>query len=264
MQRSKKRAIIIITAVALGLVVFGRIGLLRPVTTALDYATAPVRGVFRGAGSAIGGLGSNIEGIKHLQADNARLQDQVNSLQQLVSQDSEIRHENDILRNQLQIGGQSNAQLVAADVIGYQPDNFRQFITISRGSNDGIKTGMAVVSGGELVGTVSDVSKTTAKVFLVTDPNFKTNGLDQSSRANGTVQGQLGNGLAMEMIAQGDTVTPGDTVVTSGLGGDLPKGIIIGQIQSVDQRDNQVFQSAQLISSVKISKLELVFVEVSP
>lgn len=263
MHRSKKRAIIIATSAALALVIFGRIGALRPVTTVLDYATSPVRSLFRGLGSGISGLGSNVSEIRKLQADNARLQGKVSDLQQLVSQDSEIRHQNDILRSQLQIGGATAGHLVAADVIGYQPDNFRQFLTISRGSNDGLKTGMAVVSGGELVGTISDVAKTTSRVFLVTDPSFKTNGLDQTSRATGTVQGQLGTGLAMSMIAQGDTVTPGDTVITSGLGGDLPKGIIIGQIQSIDQRDNQVFQTAQLTTSIKVTKLELVFVVVS-
>ena len=260
MRRTRTRNIIITTVVALALITVGRIGGLRPVTVTLDYLSAPLRGGLRSVGSGIGGLGSNIAGISHLQRDNARLEQQVADLKVLVAQDAEIKQQNDILRRQLQIGGPANNQLIAADVIGYQPDNFRQFLTVSRGSNDGLRTGLAVVANGELVGTLSDVSKTTSKVFLVTDPNFKTNGIDQSSRANGTVQGQLGSGLEMNKIAQGDAVAPGDTVVTSGLGGDLPKGIIIGQIQSVDQRDNQVFQTAQLNTQVNVAKLELVFV----
>lgn len=260
MRRTRNRKVIITITIAMGLIVIGRIGGLKPVTVTLDYLSAPVRGGLRAVGSHLGGLGSDIADIRHLQAQNATLQQQVADLRQQVAADTEIKQQNAILRSQLQIGGVANSHLIAADVIGYQPDNFRQFLTISRGSNDGLRTGMAVVANGELVGTLSDVSKTTAKVFLVTDPNFKTNGIDQTSRANGTVQGQLGSGLEMTKIAQGDVVTPGDTIVTSGLGGDLPKGIIIGQIQSVDQRDNQVFQTAQLNTQINVAKLELVFV----
>lgn len=263
MRRTRNRNIIIAAAVALSLIVVGRVGGLKPVTVTLDYLTAPIRDGLRGVGSHLGGLDSDLIGVRHLQSDNARLQQQVADLRQEVAQDTEIKQQNTILRSQLQIGGGVTSHLVAADVIGYQPDNFRQFLTISRGSNDGLKTGQAVVAAGELVGVLSDVSRTTAKVFLVTDPNFKTNGIDQASRATGTVQGQLGTGLEMTKIAQGDAVAPGDTVITSGLGGDLPKGIIIGQIQSVDQRDNQVFQTAQINTQINIAKLELVFVVAS-
>lgn len=261
MQRLKSKPIMIVIGVGLVLVILGGLGGLRPVTTVLGYATSPIRGGFRGIGSGLAGLTSNVTGISHLQADNAKLHDQLSALKQQASQDTEIRHQNDILRRQLEIGGPVTQHLVAADVIGYQPDNFRQFLTIGRGSNDGIKVGQAVESAGVLVGTIASVSKSTATVFLVTDPNFKVSGVDQSTRADGTVEGQLGTGLVMDKIAQNATVTPGDTVITSGLGGDLPKGIIIGQIQSVsNQGDNQVFQTAQLNTSVQVSKLELVFV----
>lgn len=260
MRRPKQKGIIITLAITLGLLVTSRLGFLRPVNLVLDYATAPIRASFRALGSGLGGLGSNITGIRHLQADNARLREQVDQLKQLASQDTEIRHQNDILRAQLQIGGAANQHLVAADVIGYQPDNFRQFLTIARGSNDGLAVGMAVVANGQLVGQISSVNRTTAKVFIVTDPNFKVDAIDQTTRADGTVQGQLGTGLTMDKIAQNASVSPGDTIITSGLGGDLPKGLIIGQIQSVNQKANQVFQSAQLNSDLDVTKLELVFV----
>jgi len=261
MQRLRSKSIITIVGLGLGLVILGGLGFLRPVTTVLDYVTSPVRDGFRAIGSGLSGLTTDITQIRHLESDNAKLQEQVNQLKQLASQDAEVQHQNDILRRQLQIGGATPQHLVAADVIGYQPDNFRQFLTIGRGSNDGLGVGMAVESGGELVGTISSVSKTTATVFLVTDPNFKVDGIDQTTRADGTIEGQLGTGLVMDKIAENSTVTPGDTVITSGLGGDLPKGIIIGQIQAVtNQGENQVFQTAQLNTSIQVTKLELVFV----
>jgi rod shape-determining protein MreC len=264
MRRSYSKNIIITIALALGLVLIGRLGFIRPVSVAIDYATAPIRAGFRFIGSRLSGVGTNISSIRSLDSENARLKQQVSQLKEHLSEEAEVRQENDILRRQLQVGGASNNQLLAADVIGYQPDNFRQFLTIAKGTNDGLRPGMAVVSDGVLVGTLSDVAKTTAKVFLVTDPNFKANGIDQESRANGTVHGQLGSGLIMDKIAQGDSLKPGDTIVTSGLGGEIPKGLIIGQIESVDQRDNQVFQTAQISSPLRVNKLELVFIRVNP
>lgn len=263
MRRNYHRTIIITIACAVGLAILGRLGVLGPVTGVINYTTTPIRGLVRSVGHGIASVGSSVSNISHLQSQNAQLKDEVSSLKQQLAADTEVAQQNKLLRQQLQVGEASTTHLVAADVIGYQPDNFRQFLTIAKGSNDGLKVGMAVVSNGVLVGTLSQVGRTTAEVFVVTDPNFKTNGIDQTSRASGTVQGQLGAGLVMNEIPQGDSVQPGDTIVTSGLGGALPKGIIIGQVESVNQSNNQVFQSAQLGYSIKINKLELVFVVVS-
>ena len=72
--------------------------------------------------------------------------------------------------------------------------------------------------------------------------------------------GQLGGGLDLEKIGQSDTVKPGDTVTTSGLGGDIPTGLFIGQIESVDAQSDVVFQSARLVSSIKPRDLRFVAV----
>ena len=141
-----------------------------------------------------------------------------------------------------------------------------QFLTIGRGSADGIRPGMAVVTSGTLVGTVQEVSPSTAKVFLVIDPSFRVAGIDQDQpdRPTGTIHGQIGSGLIFDKIAQNQTVKPGDTVITSGLGSDIAKGIIIGKVQTVDKRENGVFQSAQVSTDIAFSKLEIVYVVVRP
>jgi rod shape-determining protein MreC len=110
------------------------------------------------------------------------------------------------------------------------------------------------------VGTLSDVQSGTAKIMLVTDPEFKLAAKDQESGADGILQGQLGNGLTMDKIGQDVSVKPGDTVTTSGLGGLVPAGLFIGQIQAVDAHNNVIFQSAQISSPFKANKLRFVFV----
>jgi rod shape-determining protein MreC len=230
----------------------------------LGYALSPVGRVFSSTGSGVGGFFHTAGQVSSLAEDNARLSRQVAELRQRLSDDAELRVQNDVLRRQLNFGSTRADQLVPAQVVAYQPDNFRQYLTINRGSSDGLKEGMAVVSEGFLVGKIAEVGPKTAKVFLVIDPTFRVNGLSQETRATGTVHGQIGSGLTMEKIAQSDTIHPGDTIITSGLGGDLPRGLMIGHVESVSSSDNAVFQSAQVASDLKFAKLEIVFVVVNP
>jgi rod shape-determining protein MreC len=225
-----------------------------------------VQGGLSSAGNAVAEWFSVIGDAGQLGAQNQQLRDQVAALQQQLSQDTEIQAQNSLLRQQLGVGQVQPDRLVAAEVIAYQPDNFRQFITIARGSRDGVQDGMAVVEQGDLVGTVQSVSATTAKVFLVIDPNFSVAALDQNQpdRPSGIVHGQIGNGLEMDDIAQNETISPGDTIVTSGLGSDVEAGLIIGQVQATSKQDNGVFQSAQVTSNVQFNKLEIVYVVVHP
>ena len=236
------------------------LGFLAPVKAVLSYSLTPAGRWLSATGTGIGDFFGTIGQIRYLAADNSRLSREVSELRQRLSQDAEIRIQNEALRRQLNFSSSRTDQLLPASVVAYQPDNFRQFLTIDRGQRDGVKEGMAVVSEGYVVGKIVEVAPRSAKVFLAIDPTFRINGLDQETRASGTVHGQIGSGLVMDKIAQSDSVKPGDTIITSGLGGDLPRGLIIGRIESVQTRDNAVFQSAQLSSDIRFGKLELVFV----
>ena len=250
---------IAVIAAGIALVWVNQLGLLNPVKAVLSYALTPVQRLFAGAGSGVGGFFGTVTQIRTLADSNAQLEQQVGELHRRLSDDTELRRENESLRRQLNFGTTAVANLIPAQVVAYQSDNFRQFLTINRGSRDGLKEGMAVVSEGYLVGKITEVMPASSKVFLVVDPAFRVNAIDQTSRASGTIHGQIGNGLVMDKVAQSDTITVGDTIITSGLAGDLPPGLLVGQVESVSSKDNAVFQSAQVTSSLKFSKLELVF-----
>ncbi|MBW3537970.1 rod shape-determining protein MreC [Candidatus Parcubacteria bacterium] len=260
MRKRPGRIILIMLGLALVLVLVNARGWLRPVSGAAGRALNPVGGFLSGGGSGTGELISLIGSVKDLAARNARLEREVAGLRQRLAEDTELKVQNEVLRKQLQFSEAQPRELIPAQVIAYQPDNFRGFITIGRGRRDNVKAGMAVVLEGSLVGRVSEAAETTAKVWLLTDPDFKVSGLDQSSRATGTVRGQIGSGLVMDKIPQDQAVKPGDVIITSGLGGEVPKGLVIGQVESVNQKDNAVFQTAQLVSDIKFGRLELVFV----
>ena len=263
-RSSASQRIIGLLGVGILLVVLGSIGWLKPVKSTLDYAGGPFAKLFNGAGSTINGWWEIAGSAGSLAHENQRLKDENASLRQQISQNTEIKAQNAELRRQLNVGGLPPDTLIAAEVIGYQPDNFRQFITIARGRKDGLQKGMAVVSQGALVGTVDEVGATTSKVFLLIDPNFRVTALDQDApdRPTGTIRGQLGSGLIMDKIAQNQNVSVGDTVITSGVGSEIPKGLIIGRIQTVSKQDNGVFQSAQVTTNIAFNRLEIVYVVV--
>lgn len=254
----------VLVAVLIVIILF--LGWLGPLRSLFSTIGAPFAGALSGVGQRVGGAFALVGGIGDLQTNNQKLRIENADLRQRLSDDAELRAQNESLRKQLNFTAIEPRQLIAGQVIGYQPDNFRQYITISRGSRDGVEEGMAVISEGSLVGTISEVTPATSKVFLVSDPSFRIAGIDQDrpTRPSGTVRGQIGGGLIMEKIAQNETVGTGDTIVTGGLSGLVPKGIVIGRIAATETTDNAVFQTAQLTSALTFSRLELVYVVARP
>jgi rod shape-determining protein MreC len=110
------------------------------------------------------------------------------------------------------------------------------------------------------VGRIVEVGFTSSKVLLIIDARSSVNALVQRSRASGVVEGILGGTLAMKYISQDQEVSVGDVILTSGLGGNFPKGIVIGQVVGVHQQDIEMFQQAQVRPTVDLGHLERVLV----
>jgi rod shape-determining protein MreC len=252
----------ILVAVVIGAVLMmaGLLGQLGPARWLYDHTLAPVAHAMSDFGSNAGEAVSNMGRVRNLARDNARLEQENAGLRQRLAADAETRSDNELLRNQLGLVAAGAPRQVAAEVISFQPDSYRQFVTINKGAKADIKPGMAVMSEGVLIGTINDVQPTTARIILVTDPEFKLTAKDQASNATGVIRGQLGSGLVLDKIGQTDMVKPGDTVTTSGLGGLVPAGLFIGRVESVDTRANVVFQSAQVGTTLKASRLRFAYV----
>ncbi|MBM3144073.1 MAG: rod shape-determining protein MreC [Chloroflexi bacterium] len=151
-------------------------------------------------------------------------------------------------------------QYVGASVIGRDPSPFLKYIHINRGSDDGLRRGMPVVTQQGLVGRVSQVTASAALVQLITDPSVTVDVRLEPSRAEAILSGSITADIGLDMILQDVTVEPGDLVLTSGLGGAYPPDILIGQITGVRSRDYDLFQSASLQPVVDFANLEIVLV----
>jgi rod shape-determining protein MreC len=148
----------------------------------------------------------------------------------------------------------------AASVIGRDPSPFLQYVIINRGSDDGLRRGMPVVTQQGLVGRVAAVTAGAARVELVTDPGSSINVRLEPSGASAVLEGQITGDIALEMIPQSASVQTGDLVLTSGLGGNYPPNIIVGQVTGVRSRDTDLFKRASIQPVVDFNKLEIVLV----
>jgi rod shape-determining protein MreC len=123
-----------------------------------------------------------------------------------------------------------------------------------------VRRNQPVLAPDGLVGRVVEVTPTSARVQLLTDPVNAVGGLIQRTRVTGIVSGNLGAGTRIRYLPLMADVVVGDEVVTSGMGGVFPKGIPIGRITAVDRRSGALFQEATLQPSVDLSRLEEVLI----
>lgn len=202
----------------------------------------------------LGSIGQLKKDNEQLLMDNQALTAQLGTLH-------DIEKENATLREQLDLIPRNQYDLVAASVISQDPNGLENWLEIDKGSNDGILSGMPViVSKGIMIGRVQEVSANSCKITLLTNPKSTINVMDVESGAKGVVKGEYGLGIIFDMILQTDSIQVGNSVVTSGIGGDIPRGLFVGTVQEVHPSEDHLFQQAVVTAPVQVSKLQFVFV----
>jgi len=258
-----RSAVFLVIALAMVLVwlVLDSLGTTNPIRESLTGVIAPLQLVFTRAASPVLDLAASFRARADLQQENAELKEQIAALRAEVVQLSEAQYENEDLRRQLGFkSAVPSFQLIAAEVIGRDPSAYLHYLLIDRGAEDGIRKGMPVLTDAGLVGRVSRVNRGSSQVMLLTDPESSVAAYIQRSRATGVVQGQLQQELVMRYILQDETVVVGDVVLTSGMGGGLPKRLVIGQVVEVRRNDVDMHQEALVQPAVDMESLEQVMV----
>jgi rod shape-determining protein MreC len=222
-------------------------------------------GIFNDITQGTGNLFDDLTEIQSLRARNAELEEALAQLQAEVVELREIGSDYQRLSDLLDYTSSvQNQETVAAEVVNYDQNGILRTIAINRGTRDGISQGMPVISGqGFLVGRIINVTANASRVLLVTDTSSYVSARLQTTRALGSVQGQLTGNLRMMMIPQEAAVQVGDVVETSGLGGNFPPDIVIGQITSKRQFEFELNQEAEVRSLVDFGTLEFVLVVTS-
>ena len=228
------------------------------VMTPFDY-------VFSGLAQVIRRSGDFTRDVATVFRENQALRAENQELRQLVFQLTEKAAENERLQAMLEFRGKSvTFQMKAATVIGRDPGTFSYSIMINRGTQDGLRVNMPVVSTQGLVGHVMEAYGGTAKVRLLLDSGSSASAMIQrpQSRAVGVVEGnpaQLSS-LRMKNLTRDGDVIKGDKIMTSGLGGIYPKGLLIGEVMDVLDDEGGLMKHALIRPSVDFTRLEEVFV----
>lgn len=199
--------------------------------------------------------------IAELRERNSELEVQVSQLQSQIIELQERLGESQILYALLDFA-RTNPQheYVAGTVIGREISPFIQYIIIDKGSNQGIKYGMPVVTQQGLVGRIDSVIANAARVQLISDANSTVNVQLQSGAIEAQLHGSLIGEIVLDMIPQDAVIDTGEVLLTSGLGGNYPANIFIGQVLSIRKLDNALFQSASVQPIVDFSTLNAVLV----
>jgi rod shape-determining protein MreC len=263
MSKLQTRSILVVVLVlaSLGLMGLNQTGALTPVRGLL---LVPITAVQKWVAQTWGGAAAlfqrnpDIEALRQrnaeLEAENARLKAEAAAAQEDRAALNTLARLLDYARTQ-----PANKYL-AANVIGLDPSPFLNYLIIDRGSDAGVTSEMPVVTDRGLAGKVVEVTADSAKVQLIVDANSAVNALLQTSRERGVVVGQIAGGLEMQNISQQTKAEPGELVLTSGLGGKFPPGLIIGTINAVQKLNYEVLQKADVTPAVDFSRLEIVLV----
>jgi rod shape-determining protein MreC len=261
MHSSSVRYLIGFILLAIALSVLHYTGVLSPVENRVVGGFGIIQRPFSFVARHVASAGRFIVSIDDIADDNQRLREENRQLIALNSSLEEVRRENDVLREQLDLTMRTDLHLDTALVIGRDASQVSREIVINKGGGDGvIQDAAVIISGGVLVGRVVEVTERHSKVLLITDGNSLVNALVQESRSSGIVRGQHGLGLRIDTIPQNEHIESGNTVITSGLGGVFPKGLIIGTIKEVTDSDNELFQEAIVQPLFHPRDLEIVYI----
>jgi rod shape-determining protein MreC len=258
---SKIVKLVIVLIVCAFLIFFNPKGFFNPIRGVFLSISAPFQKIFYQSSQKIGGTVSFLASISEIKNDNAKLSKENNFLAAQVASLQEEKNQNALLREQLGLVPRDKFSLVGGFVIGQDPQGSESWIILDKGEKDGISVGMAViVSNGILVGKVEEVYATSSKINLLASSSSSVNVSDAETGAKGIIRGEYGLGLVMDMVTQADVLNVGDTIITSGLGSNIPRGLLVGKIKDIKVSDDRLFQRATVVSRIKYSGLDVVFV----
>ena len=202
----------------------------------------------------------DLAGFRETLMENKLLRENISNLEKELLNLKEARLENERLKKLLDFKESEGRKFAPALVIAKDPSGLNDTVIIDRGRKDKIEKGMIVISGSGIAGRVIETGWRISRVLLVTDYDSVFSGVVERTRDEGAVSGNMRAGLIMKYLDLGCDVKKGDKVITSGLYGIFEKGILIGEVISVEADYSGLYINAIIKPEVDIRKLEEVLV----
>ncbi len=153
-----------------------------------------------------------------------------------------------------------NYPTIAARVIARDQTSIIKTILINKGTSHGLRVDLPVLSDQGVVGRIVETSSHVSKILLLIDESSNIDALVQETRIQGIMQGAGSLGCSLKYVSKTETVNVGNIVISSGLSGLFPKGLLFGSVKSVDKTDSGLFQKIDVTPFVDFARLEEVMV----
>jgi rod shape-determining protein MreC len=193
-------------------------------------------------------------------AESERLRKRIVELEMERNRFFEAEATNQKLQQLLDFRSQLPSGSITASIIANSASAWFQSCLIDKGSADGVRKGMSVVTPLGVVGRVVDVAARSAKVLLLTDANSGIDVMVQRTRARGIVSGSLENGTVLKYVKRTEDIQVGDRLITSGLDGVFLKGLLVGTISKVRKQNLGLFQTIEVMPAISPARVEIVLV----
>ncbi len=243
------------------LVTFGTDVFNRPLNVVVGYVIVPFQQGIEKVGGWLSNRSEELVQIRTLLDENAELKAEVAALIEentLLQQD---KYELNKLRELFELDGQyAEYNKVGARIIGRDSGNWYSSFLIDKGEDDGLEVDMNVIAQGGLVGRITSVGPSWARVTSIISDNVHVSAMTLSTEDNMTVTGDLrlmaeGCITFSQLVDGQDSVREGDKVVTSNISDKYLPNILIGYISSISKDANNLTKSGEIVPAVDFEHL---------
>jgi rod shape-determining protein MreC len=235
----------------------------RPASAFLEIIR-PIDAGIKHFSAGTSGIVNDYLALVHVREENAHLRLELTRVKSDQARLAELETENRHLSELLELRDVLGLNAVAANVIGSDATGLSHTLILASGESNGLRPGMAVLSNQGVVGKIIAVSPHASRVLLIDDHNSALDGFDQRSRARGIVAGLVDDGLILKYTDRSEDIRAGDPVVTSGLDGIFPRGLLVGTIKYVHREGPGLFLNVSIAPAVEFRGLEQVLIVTQP
>ena len=228
----------------------------------IQTVTYPMQASVQSFASTINNFWHSYVSLVDVNEENMILKKKILEMEEEINQHIENSVQFLRLRDQLLFASKKTSDKIFAEIIGESTDNTHDIRIINRGSEELVLRNYVVLRKEGLVGRIKSASPFQSIVELITDHRSRVSALIQRNRVRGLIYGTHG-GLEMRQINLHAKIKVGDRVISSGLGGLYPKGILIGWVKEISHQPHELFKTAVLDSAVDFNQIEEVFVIVN-
>ncbi len=189
--------------------------------------------------------------------ENAELKVKIRTLDDIVL-------ENNRLRKLLNLTNRTSVKFVTCEVTSADPSFVYKNVRINQGSRSGLNPGMGVVAEEGVIGVIMRVSVDHSDVLLLVDPNSNLDVIVARNRRRGVLQGGMADSMQFKYLERGSSILVGDEIVTSGLTGAFPSGILVGKVTNIRLNSDGVTQTIEVKPAVNFSDISEALVLLNP